>query len=57
MKKINLSTWKRKQHFEFFNQFEEPYFGLTVTVDVTIAMQKQKKKGFLFFNIIYINAC
>ncbi len=56
MKKINLSTWKRKQHFEFFSQFEEPYFGLTVTVDVTIAMQKAKEKGVSFFQY-YLHKC
>lgn len=56
LKKINLSTWKRKQHFEFFSQFEEPYFGLTVTVYVTTAVQKAKEKGVSFFNY-YLHKC
>ena len=56
MKKINLSTWKRKQHFEFFTQFEEPYFGLTVKMDVTIAMQKAKEQSVSFFQY-YLHKC
>ena len=56
MKTIDVSTWKRKQHFEFFNQFEEPYFGLTVTVDVTKAMQKAKQQEVSFFKY-YLHKC
>jgi chloramphenicol O-acetyltransferase type A len=56
VKTIDLSTWKRKQHFEFFSQFEEPYFGLTVTVDVTKAMQKAKQQGVSFFQY-YLHKC
>ncbi|WP_299216931.1 CatA-like O-acetyltransferase [uncultured Dokdonia sp.] len=56
MKTIDLSTWKRKQHFEFFSQFEEPYFGITVSVDVTIAMQKAKELDVSFFQY-YLHKC
>jgi chloramphenicol O-acetyltransferase type A len=56
LKKIDISSWKRKQHFEFFNQFEEPYFGLTVSVDVTKAMQVAKKNGYSFFKY-YLHKC
>ena len=56
MKTIDLSTWKRKQHFEFFSQFEEPYFGLTVTVDVTKAMHTSKQKDISFFQY-YLHKC
>lgn len=56
MKKIDISSWKRKQHFEFFNQFEEPYFGLTVSVDVTKAMQVAKSNGYSFFKY-YLHKC
>ena len=56
MKTIDLSTWKRKQHFEFFNQFEEPFFGITMSIDVTIAMQKAKQQGVSFFQY-YLHKC
>jgi chloramphenicol O-acetyltransferase type A len=47
--KIDLNTWYRKHHFAFFNAFEEPFFGATVNVDVTIAYQKAKELGVSFF--------
>ncbi len=56
MKTIDISSWKRKQHFEFFNQFEEPYFGLTVPIDVTKAMHTAKKNGYSFFKY-YLHKC
>ncbi|QJD96237.1 chloramphenicol acetyltransferase [Mucilaginibacter robiniae] len=46
---INLDTWIRKDHFTFFNQFEEPFFGATVTIDCTQAYQKAKQKNASFF--------
>lgn len=56
MKTIDILSWKRKQHFEFFNQFEEPYFGITVPLDVTKAMQTTKEKGYSFFKY-YLHKC
>jgi chloramphenicol O-acetyltransferase type A len=47
--KIDLNTWYRKHHFAFFNAFEEPFFGATTNVDVTIAYQKAKEQGVSFF--------
>tara|TARA_Y100000815_G_scaffold70320_1_gene59218 strand:+ start:25306 stop:25932 length:627 start_codon:yes stop_codon:yes gene_type:complete len=48
-KKIDLSTWDRKEHFLFFHQFEEPFHGVCVTVDVTKTYQKCKEQGVSFF--------
>ncbi|GGH05845.1 chloramphenicol acetyltransferase [Mucilaginibacter phyllosphaerae] len=47
--KINLDTWYRKDHFNFFNSFEEPFFGATANVEVTVAYQKAKEQGVSFF--------
>lgn len=47
--KINIENWNRKDHFTFFNQFEEPFYGATVTIDCTLAYQKAKKEGISFF--------
>ena len=47
--KIAIDTWHRKHHFAFFNAFEEPFFGATANVDVTIAYQKAKELGVSFF--------
>lgn len=49
MKKINLNTWNRKEHFGFFNQMEEPFFGLTVDLDMTKAYPFCKEQGISFF--------
>jgi chloramphenicol O-acetyltransferase type A len=47
--KIDLDAWYRTHHFNFFNSFEEPFFGATANVDVTIAYQKAKEQSVSFF--------
>jgi chloramphenicol O-acetyltransferase type A len=47
--KIDLHTWNRKEHFEFFNTFEEPFFGCTTTIDMTVAYEQAKKLQIPFF--------
>jgi chloramphenicol O-acetyltransferase type A len=50
MKRIlNIDNWSRKDHFYFFKQFEEPFFGIVAEVDVTMAYQRAKREGFSFF--------
>lgn len=50
MKKLlDVAHWNRKDHYEFFSTFEEPFFGLTVDLDCTIAYQKAKELGISFF--------
>jgi len=34
---IDLSTWKRREHFEVFKNFDEPLFGITVKVECSAA--------------------
>jgi len=47
--KLNLETWNRKEHFLFFKQMEEPFFGVTITVDCSKAYEKAKYLGVSFF--------
>ncbi len=47
--KLNLETWNRKEHFLFFKQMEEPFFGITTTIDCTKAYEKSKALGVSFF--------
>jgi chloramphenicol O-acetyltransferase type A len=47
---FDLENWSRKDHFNFFNQFEEPFFGVCLTIDCTIAYQKCKALGIGFFS-------
>lgn len=46
---ITLDDWKRKEHFQFFSKFEEPFFGVTINIDCTLAYQQAKEKGNSFF--------
>lgn len=49
MKKINIETWKRRDHFKLFSQFEEPFFGMVVNIDCTIAYANAKTASKSFF--------
>lgn len=46
---LDLSNWNRREHFEFFSRFEEPFFGLVATVDCTLALAEAKRLGIPFF--------
>ncbi len=46
---INLDTWNRREHFNFFSAFDDPFFGITTTVDFTNVYQQSKKTGISFF--------
>lgn len=49
MKKIDISTWKRRDHFKLFSQFEEPFFGVVVNIDCTKAYANSKAANKSFF--------
>lgn len=46
---INIDTWKRKEHYSFFKDFQEPFFGLTTNVDCTKAYKYAKDNNLSFF--------
>ena len=48
--KLGLENWNRKEHFLFFKQMEEPFFGITTTIDCTKAYQKAKDLKVSFFS-------
>jgi len=47
---IDLATWKRREHFEVFKNFDEPLFGITVKVECSAAYRKAKESGYSFSN-------
>ena len=49
MKIIDIETWKRKEHFEFFSKMQSPYFGIVTEVDCTETYQLAKDKNESFF--------
>jgi chloramphenicol O-acetyltransferase type A len=46
---IDIATWIRKDHYEFFTQFEEPFFGITVSIDCNFAYRYSKNNKRSFF--------
>ena len=46
---LDLENWDRKDHFHFFNGFEEPFWGVTVDIDCSIAYAKAKESKVSFF--------
>ncbi|MGO4817259.1 CatA-like O-acetyltransferase [Flavobacterium sp. W22_SRS_FP1] len=51
---LDLENWPRKEHFHFFRQFDEPFFGATVEIDCTAAYANSKKLDCSFF-IYYLH--
>jgi len=51
--KLNIDTWARKEHFNFFKQFEEPHYGVTINIDCTGAYRfaKQNKISFYLYSL------
>lgn len=47
--RLDINNWIRKDQFNFFKQFEEPFFGVTVSIDCTIAYDIAKAINASFF--------
>ena len=59
---LDLENWNRKEHFLFFKQMEEPFFGMTTTIDCTkgYGTAKQLRTSFFVYylhkTIVAVNA-
>ena len=49
MQIIDLQSWNRKEHFEFFSKMASPYFGIVTKVDCTNAYNFAKESAISFF--------
>jgi len=47
--KIDIGSWARKAHFHFFRKFEDPFYGVCVSVDCTKAYCFAKEQGMSVF--------
>lgn len=57
MRKIDLHTWARREHFEFFSNFNHPHFSICANVDLTLLYPFIKQHGFsLTSAILYLIA-
>ena len=55
--KIDMKTYPRKAHFEYFRNLAYPYVGVTVNVDITDLLKVIKGEGLPFFlTILYAAA-
>lgn len=50
MKIIDINTWERKEYFNFFSKYDDPFHGLVSEIDCTIAYQKAKSNKDSFFS-------
>lgn len=53
--RIEQAGWNRQEHFAFFSQFDEPFFGLVADVDATRAYARARELGVSFFQL-YLHA-
>lgn len=48
MRYVNLESWARREHFEFFRPYDYPHFGMCANVDVTAFRPALKQRGASF---------
>ena len=48
MRTIDIETWSRREHFNFFNDYDQPHFGMTANVDLTAFYPYVKQHGYSF---------
>lgn len=46
---IEIDSWNRREHFQFFNSFTDPFFGITANVDFTSTYWEAKADKSSFF--------
>jgi chloramphenicol O-acetyltransferase type A len=49
MEYIELETWKRKEHFEFFHRMDYPQYNICANIDVTHFLKAIKEKSLPFY--------
>lgn len=56
MKKLDISTWNRNNHFNFYKDFTDPCFNICSNIDVTSAVKlaKQNNKS-IFLTLLFLS--
>ncbi len=52
MKTIDLDTWPRKSHYDFFRSLANPHIHITSNVNVTHLVARLKARGVAIFNAV-----
>ncbi len=55
MKPVDVENWNRKEIYEYFKDFKDPFFNLTANLDVTEIYRfcKEKELSFSLANLFY----
>jgi len=57
MRKIDLQSWPRQEHFNLFRQFNHPHFGMCANMDVTAFLPMIKARRYsLTVTVAYVIA-
>src|SRR4030066_1025880 len=55
MRTIDMQTWSRREHYEFFNTFNHPHFNLCANVDLSRFHPFIKEHGYSITTaVIYV---
>ena len=56
---IDITHWNRREHFEFFSRFDDPFFGITTLVDFTKAYEhiKAHQRPFFLSSVHFLLKC
>ncbi len=46
---LDIENWSRKEHYHFFKNFDEPFFGISTELDCTNAYNYCKQNSYSFF--------
>lgn len=49
-KYLDMQTYKRKEHFDYFRSMAYPYVGITANVDISELLSKIRKGRLPFFS-------
>ena len=56
MKKIDVTTWPRREHFAFFARMDYPQFNICFDLDITGILPYVKREGLAFYQtMIYLS--
>jgi len=47
--KLELNTWNRKEHFDFFRKFDEPFYHINTDIECTEGLRKAKAASHSLF--------
>ncbi|MCP4670096.1 MAG: hypothetical protein GY857_02210 [Desulfobacula sp.] len=57
MKTVNMETWNRKESFDFFKQYEYPYFNVCSQVEITKTFQYLDRHNISKYNAVLWLLC